>query len=159
MQTRDPQILRLIERIGEHYRTNIANRFLRPALFQLALDKASWDQIETLTEKMEQFRYQGFQFDELYRQIDAAARFVYIARNSLISIIKFRISDNSSGQDKVFRDMAINNFGPNLKYFAGLVNELYENLTDLDKAASRGQKPVYTQIPELGDIGRRLAGD
>ena len=53
---KDPQIVRLIERIGEHYRTNISNRFLRPVLLQLQVDKNTWDQIEILTEKMELYR-------------------------------------------------------------------------------------------------------
>ncbi|MDR0496957.1 MAG: hypothetical protein LBH42_05020, partial [Treponema sp.] len=60
MQVRDAQIIRLIERIGEHYRTNISNRFIRPTLLTLPLEKSTWDSIEMLTEKLEQFRYQGF---------------------------------------------------------------------------------------------------
>ncbi|QQO08957.1 hypothetical protein [Breznakiella homolactica] len=157
MQIRDPEIIRLIERIGEHYKTNISNRFIRPALLQLPLEKQSWDLIEILTEKTEQYRYQGFHLDELYRQISAAARFVSMARKELVPTLRNRLS-SSTGADRVLRDMAVNNFGSNLQLFADLLNELYVKLVDLDKKNSRGHMPLYTQIPELQDIGRQLVG-
>ncbi|MDR0602405.1 MAG: hypothetical protein LBG42_08485 [Treponema sp.] len=159
MQVRDARIIRLIERIGEHYRTNISNRYIRPALLQLPLEKQSLDLIEILTEKLEQYRYQGFHLDELYRQIAAAARFVSLARRELVPTLRNRLGGGgSSGPDKVLRDMAVNNFGSNLQLFADLVNELYVGLVELDKADSKGHMPLYMQMPELGDIGRQLVG-
>jgi hypothetical protein len=156
MQIRDAQVIRLMERIGEHYRTNIANPYLRPALLQLSLEKQTWDLIEVLTET-DQFRYQGFHLDDLYRQIAAAARFVFLARRDLVPSLRNRLS-NSSGPNKVIRDMAVNNFGSNLKVFADLVNELYITLVEIDKINSKGHMPQYLQIPELGDVGRQLVG-
>ena len=156
---RDAQVIRLIESIGEHYRTNISNRFIRPALLQLPLEKQAWDQIEVLTEKIE-FRYQGFHLDELYRQIAAAARFVSVTRRDLVPILRVRLtgSGSSSGADKVLRDMAVNNFGSNLQLLADLLNELYINLVELDKNQAKGGRPLYASIPELRDIGRMLVG-
>ena len=153
---RDAHIIRLIERISEHYRANIANRFLRPALLQLALDKMTWDQIEILTEKMEQFKYQGFHMDELYRQLAAAAHFVSVARRDLAPALRNRLGSSSGGPDKVLRDMAINTFSSNVRVFADLLNELYVSLVELDKAAAKGRKPIYQQIPELTDFGALL---
>jgi hypothetical protein len=158
MQIRDAQVIRLIEHIGEHYRTNISNRFIRPALLQLPLDKMTWDQIEILTEKIEQFRYQGFHLDELYSQIFAAARFVALTRRELVPGLRNRLSGGSSGPDKVLRDMAVNNFASNLQLFADLVNELYITLVEIDKANSQGRRPLYLSIIELQDIGRLLVG-
>lgn len=155
---RDAQIVRLVERIGEHYRSNISNRFIRPALLQLPLEKQSWDLIEILTEKIEQFRYQGFHLDELYHQIVACARFVSITRRELVPILRMRLS-GGGGADKVLRDMAVNNFGSNLQVFADLVNELYVNLVEIDKRDSKGRRPLYMSIPELQDIGRLLVGN
>ena len=155
---RDAHIVRLIQRIGEHYRANISNRFLRPAILQFALDKMAWDQIEILTEKIEQYRYQGFHFDELYHQIAAAARLVDTARHETITSIRSRLGNSSGGSDKILRDMAINNFGSNLQVFADLLNELYMNLVEMDEKSARGRKPVYLQMPELADIGRQLVG-
>lgn len=158
MQIRDAQVIRLIERIGEHYRSNISNRFIRPALLQLPLEKQSWDLIEILTEKTEQYQYQGFHLDELYRQIAAAARFVALTRRELVPTLRNRLGGGSSGPDKVLRDMAVNNFASNLQLFADLVNELYINLVELDKVDAKGRRPLYMQIPEMSDIGRMLVG-
>jgi hypothetical protein len=159
MQIQDPQIIRLIERIGDHYRTNISNRFIRPALLQLPLENQSWDLIEVLIEKVDQFRYQGYHLDELYRQIAAAARFVALARKELVPGLRSR-QDNSgvSGSDKVLRDMAVNNFASNLQLFADLLNELFIKLVDIDKQDSKGHMPLYVQLPELQEIGRQLVG-
>jgi hypothetical protein len=159
MQIQDPQIIRLIERIGEHYRTNISNRFIRPALLQLPLENQSWDLIEVLMEKVDQFRYQGYHLDELYRQIAAAARFVALARRELVPGLRSR-QDNSgiSGSDKVLRDMAVNNFASNLQLFADLLNELFIKLVEIDKLDSKGHMPLYVQLPELQEIGRQLVG-
>lgn len=155
---KDTNIVRLIEQIGVHYRTNISNRFIRPVLLQLQVDKYTWDQIEILTEKTELFRYQGFHLDELYRQIAACARFVEVARNK--SNIKERLKAvPADGFDKTLREMAVNNFSSNLQIFADLLNELYINLTDTDKEAVTSKRPpVYTQISELRNIGRLLVG-
>jgi hypothetical protein len=158
MQIRDAQIIRLIEHIGEHYRTNISNRFIRPALLQLPLDKMTWDQLEILTEKIEQFRYQGFHLDELYTQIVAAARFVALTRRELVPGLRNRLPGDSTGPDRVLRDMAVNNFASNLQLFADLVNELYVALVELDKANSKGHRPLYLSVAELQDIGRMLVG-
>lgn len=158
MQVRDARIVRQVEQIGEHYRTNISNRFIRPALLQLPIDKMTWDQIEILTEKVEQFRYQGFHLDELYRQIAASARLVSICRRDLVPGLRNRLGNNQSNFDRVLREMAVNNFGSNLQLFADMLNELYINLVDLDKQDSKGKKPIYLQIPELADIGRQLVG-
>ncbi|MDR1868872.1 MAG: hypothetical protein LBQ82_02675 [Treponema sp.] len=154
---KDPHIVRLIEQIGEHYRTNISNRFMRPVLLQLQIDKNTWDQIEVLTEKMELFRYHGFHLDELYRQIAACARFVEIARNK--STIKSKMSAIPATSDKILSDMAVNNFASNLKVFSDLLNELYISLAEMDKKEAGEQgKPIYSQIPELYNIGRLLVG-
>ena len=156
---KDTQILRLIDMISEHYRTNISNRFLRPLLLQLQLDKNTWDQVELLTEKAELFRFQGFHLDELYRQIFACARFVESARNNMIPALRSKSNSSSSGPDKILRDMAANNFGSNLQVFADLLNDLYLGLVELDKKSTpSNRKPVYTQVPELLGVGRLLVG-
>jgi len=156
----DAHIVRLVERIGEHYRSNISNRFIRPALLQLPLEKQSWDLIEVLTEKIEQYRYQGFYMDELYRQIVAASRFVAITRRELVPSLRLRFNANASaGPDKVLRDMAVNNFGSNLQVFADLVNELYVSLVEIDRAKAKGRRPLYQSIPGLQDVGRMLVGN
>jgi hypothetical protein len=156
---KDAHIIRLVEMIGEHYRTNISNRFLRPLLLQLQIDKNTWDQIELLTEKIEIFRYQGFHFDELYRQIYACARFVECSRNTVMPTLKNKMNSIPNGPDKILRDMAASNFSSNLQVFADKLNELYICLVELDKkVSSKSRLPVYSQMPELQSVGRLLVG-
>jgi hypothetical protein len=160
MQVKDSQVIRIVESIGEHYRSNISSRYIRPALLHLPLDKIAWDAIEVLTEKLDQFRYQGFNLEELYQQIIAAARFISLARKELSPTLRNRIqATTSEGPDKVMWDMAVSNFNSNLQVFADLVNELFVRLVELDKAYSKGSKPpLFTQMPELSDIGQQLVG-
>jgi len=147
----------LIEQIGEHYRTNISNRFLRPVLLQLQIDKNTWDLIEVLTEKMELYRYQGFHLDELYRQLAACARFIEVARNR--TTIKSKLTSLPSGPDKILREMAVSNFASNLKVFSDLLNELFLGLVEMDKKeAGEAKQAVYSTMPELYNIGRLLVG-
>ena len=154
---KDANVVRLVDRIGEHYRNNVANRYLRPVLLQLQIDKTTWDQIEVLTEKMDQFSYHGFNIDELYRQIAACARLVEVARNK--TSIKNRMKAlPTGGQDKVLVDMAVSNFSSNLQVFANLLNELYGCLVEIDKKNSGNKPPVYTQIYELYNIGQLITG-
>jgi len=158
-RVKDTHVIRLIEQIGEHYRTNISNRFLRPLLLTLSIDKTTWDQIELLTEKIELFRYQGFHLDELYRQITACARFVEITRNNLIPSLRSKLASiPGSASDKTLREMAANNFVSNLQVFADLLNELYVNLIDIDKKTAGKNQPVYTQAQDLSSVGRLLVG-
>ena len=152
---KDTEIVRIIGQIGEHYQNNISNRFIRPVLLQLQIDKNTWDLIEILTEKMELFRYQGFHLDDLYRQIAACARFIEVARNGNI---KNRLSAFPSGPEKILREMAANNFSSNLKVFSDLLNELYQTLVQIDKNNSGRNPPVYTQVSELFSVDRILAG-
>ena len=158
-QIRDAQVMRLIERIGEHYRTNISNRFIRPALLQLSLDKMTWTQIETLTEKFEQFRYQGLQLDELYRQVAAAAKFVSATRREVAPSLRQRLSgDSLSAGDRVLKDMVVNNFSANLAQLAEMIGELYEKLKEFDVTNTKNKVPLYQQSSEFDSIHDLLNG-
>lgn len=157
MVIKDAEITRLIERIGEHYRINISNRFIRPALLHLTLENQAWDLIESLTEESEKYRYQGFHLVDLYHQLAAAARFVSLARRELAPTLRARLgSVGGADSDRVLRDMAVNNFQSNLRIFADMLNELYVKLVAIDKQESKGKLPIYAQIPELRDIGHQL---
>ncbi|MDR0386420.1 MAG: hypothetical protein LBH57_00150 [Treponema sp.] len=147
----------MIERIGDHYRSNITNRFIRPVLLQLPLEKQNWDLLEALTAKTDQFPGRGFLLDELYREIGAAARFIALARREIVPTLKKRIEKSGSGEsDKVLQDMAVNAFGSNLQLFADWVYELYISLVELDKQNAKGFPPFYSRMPELQDIDTLL---
>lgn len=156
MQVKNTEVFSLIETIGQHYRNNIGNRFLRRALTTLVLEPGTWNQIEILTEKSENYRFQGFHYDELYLQILAISKFIYGARQEVLPNLRHLVENEGSPADRVFREMAINNFGANLKILADYVNELYVKTVALDREASGAKMPSYTKIPELAEIGKYL---
>jgi hypothetical protein len=150
--------VRLIKQLVDHYRSNISNRFIRPALLQLPFDEILWGQIESLTERFDQLSYQGFNIEDLYRQISALTKFVFAVRQEIAPTLRYRLGNNYSDKtDKLLRDMAINNFPSNLQVFAGLIFELYNKLVELDTADAKGKRPIYTQY-DLDDIEEKLMG-
>lgn len=159
MQIKNPEVFASVEGIAEHFRSNISNRFTRRGLSSMVLDPGTWNLIEELTEKFENYRYQGYHFDEIYAQILAISKFVYQAKRELVPNMRFLAGgggENVSPADRVFRDMAITNFAPNLKILADKVNELYVQVAAIDKEYAGPKGPVLGQIPELKEIGRYL---
>jgi len=167
MAVKDPDISKIVEKIGDHYTTNVNNRFVRKALVTLDLPQAEWDRLDSLTSKSDYYKAQGFQFDELYEMILAAAHFIFKARKNVLPNIKAMLgtgplsSGKSSGseQDKILRDMAARNFPVNLEILTDLVNELYVKTASLDKQAHEKKTPVYEKIPELKELGHYLVSD
>jgi len=158
MQIKTPEIYSMIEAIGHHYKNNISNRFTRGALSMLVIDNATWNQIEELTEKTDNYRYQGYHLDELYGFILAMARFVAAARKQGPQTLRYGGVDKLNAQDRVLRDMVVNNFASNLNILADSVNRLYVRIVEIDKAAALGRQPVCARFPELAELGRYLVG-
>ncbi len=156
MTVKDPDVFRIIEKIGDHYKNNVANRFIRKALVMLELPQSEWDKLESLTDKTEYYKQQGFQFDELYEMVLASAHFIHQARTKMLPNLKAILSHGSTDADRVLREMAAQNFPVNLAIFSDLVNELYMRTTGLDRAAHEKKTPVFERIPELKDLGRLL---
>jgi len=158
-QITDESVVRLIKQLVDHYQTNISNRFIRPVLLQIQFDDVLWNQIESLTERFDQLGYQGYDIEELYRQIAALTKFVDAVRREVAPTLRYRIGNNYSDKtDKVLRDMAINNFSANLQVFAGFIYELYTKLVELDTEAAKSKRknPIYKQHTELDDIEEKL---
>ena len=156
MPIKDPDIFRIVEKIGDHFLNNVSNRFIRKALVILELQQSEWDRLENLTAKSEYYKQQGFQFDELYEIVLAAAHFIHQARTKMLANIKTMLAQGGTEQDRILRDMAAQNFPVNLAILSDLINELYMKTTSLDKAAHEKKRPVYERIPELKDLGKYL---
>ena len=156
MAIKDPDIFRIIEKIGDHFLNNVSNRFVRKALVMLEVQQSEWDRLENLTSKAETYKQQGFQFDELYEMVIAAAHFIHQARTKMLPNIRMILAQGATDADRVLRDMAAQNFPVNLAILADYVNELYMKTTVLDKAAHEKKRPVYERIPELKDLGKYL---
>lgn len=159
MNIKEPQIFKIIERIGDHYKNNISNRFIRKLLITLDLPQSEWDRLDSLTTKSEYYKNQGFQFEELYEMVIAAAHFIHQARTRMIPNLKSMILLGGTEADRVLREMAAQNFPVNLGILSDMINELYMETTNLDRDAHEKKRPVYERIPELKEIGRFLVNE
>ncbi len=156
MTIKDTEVFKIVERISDHFQNNISNRFIRKLLILLDLPQSEWDRLDGLTTKSEYYRNQGFQFEELYDMVIAAAHFIHQARTKMLPNLKSMVAQGGTGADRVLREMAAQNFPVNLGIFSDLINELYVKTTNLDRDAHEKKRPVYERIPELKDIGRLL---
>jgi hypothetical protein len=159
MIIQDPAIPELIVRIADHYNANIATRFMRPLLAPILANNELSRRMGDITDHPETYSSQGVHIDDLYLQIQAMARFVYMVRTDILPNIRNLVGGfGSQDANKVYRDMAMSNFGANVTVLADLVHELYVKTVAYDKLHSGGSKPVYKDIPGLEEIGRYLVG-
>ena len=164
MAIKEPDIYKIVQKISDHYQNNISNRFMRKALLILELPQSEWDRLDGLTAKSDYYKTQGFQFDELYEMVLAAAHFIYQARQKLIPNLKAIVQsaraargrEGPSDKDMILRDMAVHNFPVNLGILTDLINELYVRTASQDRQAHGKKPPIYEKIPELKELGRYL---
>lgn len=163
MQVKDEDVFALIEALGGHFRANLFNRYLRQALLTITIDRATWSLIEQVTEKSEYYRLQGYHLDELYDRILALARFVYSARREIQPHLRSLLARQGSpagitmsGNDRVLREMSVNNFASNLNILADMIDKLYQKVAEIDRSQARGAMPAYARIRELQELGRYL---
>ena len=111
-----------------------------------------------MTEHSEDFVLQGFHLDDLYYDIIALARFIYLVRRDVLPNINSIAEANTkmATADRVYRNMAFSNLAPNLNLLASMVLELYRATLQYDtKMAGKG-KTVASRIADLADMERLL---
>ena len=157
MPTKDAELEKLIDRIGEHYRGNIYSPFLRDSLRRLQLSSGDWDKINCLVEVPEYIRLQGYPLLELYEQILAMARFVKKARIEVLPGVAAAVGGSQRNDPQsVLRNMAMKNLGSNLRVLADLLNEVYVSAVEIDRQANPKGRKDYERLPELGEMGNLL---
>ena len=114
--------------------------------------------IVDLTEHSEDFVLQGFHIDDLYYDIIAMMRFIYLVRRDILPNLSSLTEANTkmATADKVYRNMAFSNLGPNVDILASLVLELYHATIEYDKKNSINGKEVSRRISGLADVERLL---
>ncbi len=154
----DRIIAEIVVRIGRHYNENIATRFLRPLFAQILSNIDLSRHIVDLTEHSDDFVLQGFHLDDLYYDIIALARFIYLVRRDVLPNINLITEANTkmATADKVYRNMAFSNLGPNLAVLASMVLELYHATLQYDKKVAGRNRTVASRITDLSDIERLL---
>ena len=154
----DRIIAEIIVRIGRHYNENIATRFLRPVFAQILSDIDLSRHIVDLTEHSEDFVLQGFHLDDLYYDILSMVRFVYLVRRDILPNLSSltEATTKMATADKVYRNMAFSNLGPNVDILASLVLELYHAALEYDKKNAANGREVSRRIAGLADVERLL---
>jgi hypothetical protein len=166
MVVKNAKIFEIIDKMKEHFGKNIYNRYIRRALLAMELSQSAWDLLDSTVEKADFFKVQGYQLDELYDRIIAAAQFIFHARKEVAPNLRrllsggrdsmFARSTGEPNSDRVLAEMAAKNFPVNLKIFSDMVNELYLTTVDLDKEMNKNKKPTFEKIPELKSLGKYL---
>jgi len=159
---KDAELLKTIARIGDHYQRNINNRYIRNALTHLSIPQVTWDRIERLTAKSGYAELNGYQYEELYEMVVAAATLVSTARKRIVPNVRSlvgksggRASGTNHGEN-VLREMAFTTLAANLGILADQVNELYLKVIELDKRDHTDTKCIYERLPELKELGKLL---
>ena len=156
----DRIIAEIVVRIGRHYNENIATRFLRPLFAQILSNIDLSRHIVDLTEHSDDFVLQGFHLDDLYYDIIALARFIYLVRRDVLPNINSIAEANTkmATADKVYRNMAFSNLAPNLNLLSSMVLELYRATLQYDTKMAGRSTTVASRITSLADIERLLTG-
>lgn len=165
MAIKNQDIVKLVEKSNLHYINNIYNRHIRKAFMNMQMSRPAWETLERFTDKSDYYKVQGYQFQEIYEYIHAAATFVYHAKREVLPNLKNLLFEGSEtmlsrqragGSDMILRKMAMDNFGANLSIFADLINELYIKTVAIDKEEHQERRAVYERIDELKEIGQLL---
>lgn len=149
MNVNDPEISGMILRLAEHFTQNVATRFIRPLLSPVMSDSSVERRISDLTDNPMDAADRGIDLEDLYLQINAVARFINDVRVSVMPSLSRSLGSGGSTNDpqKIFRNMAVNNFGPNVDLLEEYTKELFEAVIRYDKSHSKG-KARYEKIPE-----------
>lgn len=156
MDFEDKDIYALIEKIGVHYNQNVANRYIRPVLGAVLAESEFSGDCTALTERFEQYQYQGYYLDDLYRQI--LALFKLCEKIEKISLPDLRnqaagvMKGISSEREKVIRDIAVNNLPYNISLLKEMLASLFAKAKQEDSRMNNGIPAVMNTIPGIVDL-------
>ena len=160
MQIKDQETMSLLEGLADHINNNVRNRYLRPAMQTMNISDREWALIDSVSEKSEYYRLQGYHFDELYERLHALAHFVRSADENLRPRLR-QILHGSAGsaQDRVVRDMTINNFPANLDILRDSLIRVFRHVARIDEESHPGQPPAYRRSGIREDLKLLLGVD
>ena len=159
MIVKDPEIIKLIQELGEHYRNNINNKYVKKAYLNLTLDMGDFNRIESFTEEANYAVSYEYGFNELYERILSLARFVHDVKSNILPNLR-GLAGSAEGpqadKEKILRDIALNNFPANLGILSDMVHQLFIKIFELDKRENGESTPFFNKNPDLKEIGQLL---
>ncbi len=160
MSVQNYEINTQIDRITDHVDTVLKNAFIRKSLARIVISHEYQSGMDILLSRSENYRVNGYLFDELYRGILGLAMWSYRARTEMLPEMKYHLSGEAIPEiDRIREQMALENLKSNLDILADEINNLYVSTVALDKASHKKKTPVYTRMKELENLGQFLTSD
>lgn len=157
-------IIDKIKAIAYHYHTNVANPVIGRVLSAVVpSDAGSHTLLAIFTEEVAEYHLQGLYLEDLYIRLEAMGKLVEQLRTELLPNIRAAVySDMPAGHappsDKALRDMAITNFGPNLRILSDRLMDLLAIAKAWDEEQAGRQTPVYRKYPQLEHFQETVFG-
>ncbi|GEM_PF-2381823 len=160
MSVQNYEINTQIDRITDHVDTVLNNAFIRKSLSRIVISHEYQSGMDILLSRSENYKVNGYLFDELYRGILGLAMWSYRARTEMLPEMKYHLSGVAIPEiDQIREQMALENLKSNLDILSDEINNLYVSTVALDKESHKKKSPVYTRMKELGKLGQLLTSD
>ena len=160
MPVQDYEINTQIGRIADHVDTMLNNAFIRKSLSKIVISHEYQAGMDILMSKSENYKINGYLFDEIYRGILGLAMWSYRARTEMLPELKYHLSGESMPEmDRIREQLALENLKSNLDILADEINNLYVKTVAFDKSSHVRKPPVYQRMEELGKLGQFLTAD
>jgi len=162
MIVKDSDIIRAIEELGEHYRSNINNKYIKKAFLNLTLDISDLNRITGFTEKADYPMAHEYGFAELYENLLALARFIREVNSIILPNIRALVGTAGGGMDekeKIIQEIAVNNFPSNLGILSDMVHRIFLMVYELDKESNKNSRTFFSRNPDLKSIGQLLINE
>ena len=160
MSVQDYEVNTQIDRIADHVDTILNNEFIRKSLSRIEIALEYRSGMDILLSRSENYKVNGYLFDELYRGILGLAMWSYRARTEMMPEMKYQLSGDSIPEmDRIREQMALENLKSNLDILVDELNNLYIRVVALDKGSHRKKSPVFKRMKELENLGMFLTSD
>lgn len=160
MPVQDYEINAQIGLIANHVDTILNNAFIRKSLSKIVIPHEYQAGMDILLSNSENYKVNGYLFDEIYRGILGMAMWSYRARTEMLPELKYHLSGESMPEmDRLREQMALENLKSNLAILSDEINNLYVKTVAFDKKSHIQKAPVYQRMHELVDLGQFLTSD
>ena len=160
MSVRDYEINTQIDRITDHVDTILRNAFIKKSLSRIEISHEFQSGMDILLSRSDNYRVNGYLFDEIYRGILGLAMWSYRTRTEMLPELKYHLSGETMPEmDRLREQMALENLKSNLDILSDELNNLYVKTVALDKASHKRKDPVFERIEELKNLGQYLTSD
>jgi len=159
MILKDNNVYDSIEKLKGHYQIFTSNKFIKSYLFESAISKNDWIDIEDLIDSNHYYEAEGYNLLKLYDQIVTFISFLKRLEKEVIPKMKNELLarlNTLSSDNKILFKMTINNAPGNVQTFYGIMKELFLNVKHLDASANGEYNMLLKEKSYLKIIEEKL---